>query len=152
MWAIIIGTLILIPGIVMIVWMLHRAGAAEVSRQRLQSSQDNGRSEYSRITRSPVMRRWRWLVGVVFLTATMMLWFLANWPWPYTVSMGVMLGLILWQLEEWWLQRKINRVEQQLADSIDMMVASVKSGASLQGALESAMEIQPLPGRMNSAI
>ncbi|QDU04426.1 Bacterial type II secretion system protein F domain protein [Gimesia chilikensis] len=140
MWAIIIGTLILIPGIFMIFWMLQRANAAEVSRQRLRSSQSEGRSEYSQIPRSPVMRRWRWLVVLVFFTGTSLLWFLASWPWPYTVSLGVILGLLLWQFEEWWLQRKINRIEQQLADSIDMMVASVKSGASLQGALESAMD------------
>jgi len=145
MWAIITGILIFLPGIVMIIWMLQRASAAEVSRQRLQSASDNGRSEYSQSPRSPVMRRWRWLVALVFVTATTILWFLASWPWPYTVSIGVMLGLILWQFEAWWLQRKINRIEQQLADSIDMMVASVKSGASLQGALESAMETTSRP-------
>lgn len=140
MWAIITGLLIFIPGIVMIVWMLQRARAAEISRQRLESSWNNEPSEYSQIQRSPIMRRWRWLVIVVSLTAMIILWLLVAWPWPYKLSIGVILSLILWQFEEWWLQRKINRVEQQLADSIDMMVASVKSGASLQGALESAME------------
>ncbi|QDU16200.1 Bacterial type II secretion system protein F domain protein [Gimesia maris] len=145
MQTIVIGILIFLPGIVMIIWMLRRANAAEISRQRLQGSLNYERSEYSQIQRSPIMRRWRWLVAVMFLAVTTVLWFLASWPWPYTISIGVIMGLILWQLEEWWLQRKINRVEQQLEDSIDMMVASVKSGASMQGALESAMENTSAP-------
>ena len=55
--------------------------------------------------------------------------------------------LCCWQLDTIWLQYRISKLEQQLADSIDMMVAGVKSGSSLQSALESSVSEARQPWR-----
>jgi tight adherence protein B len=50
-------------------------------------------------------------------------------------------------LEEWFFQRRLQKTERQLADSIDMMVAAVKAGAGLQSAMQSTLENTPSPWR-----
>jgi len=146
MWITAFGVLFLLAGILLIIWMLNRAQAAELMRQRLATS-DTLSDEKLVIRRSPIVRRWRWLVVAVGGVAGVMVWLFAPWPEPYTAALAVMSTMLLWQLEAWWLQRRISGTEQQLADSIDLMVAAVKSGASLQGALESAMENSGKPWR-----
>ena len=148
MWITAFGVLFLLAGILLIIWMLNRAQAAELMRQRLATS-DTLSDEKLVIRRSPIVRRWRWLVVAVGGVAGVMVWLFAPWPEPYTAALAVMSTMLLWQLEAWWLQRRISGTEQQLADSIDLMVAAVKSGASLQGALESAMENSVSPGEMS---
>lgn len=145
MWQLTILILVLIFSIGLLVWTVRRMMAAQLTRERLAEAIHSGVDEPSRIIFSPIMRRWQWLVVLLTVLVGLLLWLVAPWPQPYTVAVTVMLCLLLWQLEAWWLQRKTNLAEQQLADSIDLMVAAVKAGSSLQGALESAMENTPPP-------
>lgn len=147
MWILWIGISFLVAGFFLIGWMIQRSYAAETMRQRLFQSTDNeNEMESAPISHaSRIMRRWRWLTIVTGIVTAAVTWLLAPWPWPYTLAFGVMLTMMLWQFESWWFQKRIHRVEQQLADSIDLMVAAVKAGSSLQGALESAMENTPRP-------
>lgn len=140
-----IGIVVLTIGLALIGWMLQRTFAAEQMRERLAVHDEDEIVEPVVSRRSRIMRRWRLVVVLVGLCAGILAWLLAPWPWPYSLALGVMLMLFLWQIEGWWFQLKTNRAQQQLADSIDLMVAAVKSGASLQGALESAMENSPRP-------
>lgn len=69
------------------------------------------------------------------------------WPWPFVAAISAMVGLLGQQLDAAWLATRTDRIENQLADAIDLMVAAVKAGASLEGALTSAIDDSPNPLR-----
>ena len=145
MWELVVVLVILLVGSVLVSWTLRRMMMSQLTRERLAEAAEVETSEPPTSVFSPIMRRWRWLVVLLGLITGGSVWLVALWPWPYTVALTVMFTMLLWQLEAWWLQFKTNRAQQQLADSIDLMVAAVKAGSSLQGALESAMENTPAP-------
>lgn len=145
MWRLAVVLLILVIGSCLVFWMVRRMMAAQLTRDRLAIAIQEEAEVSARTAFSPIMRRYRWLVLLLGLIAAVTVWLTAPWPWPYTGALSVMLTMLLWQLEAWLFQRRTNRAEQQLADSIDLMVAAVKAGSSLQGALESAMENTPSP-------
>lgn len=97
--------------------------------------------------RSPVLRRYWWAGLIVAAMVVLLMRLTLAIPWTYLAAIYVMTFLCCWQLDEVWLQYRIAKLEQQLADTIDMMVAAVKSGASLQSALESAVADASQPWR-----
>ncbi|TWT58858.1 Bacterial type II secretion system protein F domain protein [Thalassoglobus neptunius] len=137
------AAILILVGFAAIVIAIERGRMAETSRRRLLDSvreQDMGRDASEVIVSNSLTRRYRWLAILAGVVITGVLYFGLRWPLAYCVALGVLTALISWQVEEWWAMRRLQKAEQQLADSIDMMVAAVKSGSSLQGALESAME------------
>lgn len=143
MWPVLMIIGLLLCGLLLIAHTLRAAQQADTTRRRLHSGGDEASAdlfEEVAIPAGPAVPRYRWLIPVVVPIACGVGLFTIPWPEPYVLVLGVMSGLLLWQLEAWWYQQRMSRIEQQLADSIDMMVAAVKSGASLQGAMESAME------------
>lgn len=145
MWQLVVISLVLLVGTALVVWTVQRMMAAQITRLRLAEATQVDEQAVPITIFSPIMRRWRWLVVLAGLLIGVVCWLADPWPWPYTAAVTLMVTMLLWQLEAWWLQRRTNRAEQQLADSIDLMVAAVKAGSSLQGALESAMENTPAP-------
>ncbi len=61
-----------------------------------------------------------------------------------------MIVLCVAQVDAIVLQWRIQKLEQQLADAIDMMVAAVKSGAGLQAALDSSVNQAKKPWRIEA--
>jgi tight adherence protein B len=90
--------------------------------------------------RSPVLRRYWWIGIPIAIIIVGFAWFWLSIPWPYLAAFFVMILLCAGQIDAIFLQMRIQKLEQQLADSIDMMVAAVKSGAGLQSALESSVK------------
>ncbi|MEL6898737.1 MAG: type II secretion system F family protein [Planctomycetota bacterium] len=119
------------------------SGSALILRQQYDSDQDAG----SVARRSSILRRYAWVGLLVAAAVVAVLYFTLGIPWPYLAAVFLMTFLCCWQLDSIWLQFRTSKLEQQLADSIDMMVAGVKSGASLQAALESAVADAPQPWR-----
>ena len=125
-----------------IILVVARGQIDQRSRQRLadyQPRQTGAAEELAAITRPrPALPRYRmipWLLGIL-LAALLFVWF--RWPPGFALASGIVFGLLGWQVEEWLHARTVGRLEEQLADAIDLMVAAVKAGSSLQGALESA--------------
>ncbi len=95
----------------------------------------------------PFARRYRllpWLIAVPIGIA--IAWF---WGWPWNIAAGVIfvLALIGSEVDAWIHQWRISRMESQLADAIDILVASVGAGSSLQASLNQAAENSPMPLR-----
>ena len=95
----------------------------------------------------PFARRYRllpWLIVVPIGIA--MGWY---WEWPWNIAAGVIfvLALIGSEVDAWIYQWRISRMESQLADAIDILVASVSAGSSLQASLNQAAENSPMPLR-----
>lgn len=97
-------------------------------------------------TRRFVRRRWLapWLVGV---GVALGLHFALGVAWVFAVALGVVVGLLGHQLDAWRVARLADRIEAQLADAIDLMVSSLKVGATLQTGLETALRESHAPLR-----
>jgi tight adherence protein B len=143
----IVSAVILLAGLAAVAIALRRSQLATVARGRLtQRSEtisgdlaDNADVFEVRKRRSPVLRRYWWIGIPVALALVGLLRLLFPIPWPYLAAFSVMILLCVYQVDEILLQMRIQKLEQQLADSFDMMVAAVKSGAGLQSALESSV-------------
>jgi len=141
--------IVMLGGLAAVAVALQRSQLATVARGRLFSQswqtgvstdQAVGDEGLVRSRRSPVLRRYWWLGVPVAAVIFALLWWLLAIPWPYLAAFFVMIMLVAFQVDAIFLQRRIQKLEQQLADSIDMMVAGVKSGAGLQSALESSVK------------
>lgn len=144
----IVFALMLLGGLFAVAVALYRSQLATLARGRLfeqvqlvdgAAYADDSQDFAVRHRKSLVLRRY-WWVGIplaIFIVA--LLWFWLSIPWPYLLAFFVMTMLCVGQIDAIFLQMRIQKLEQQLADSIDMMVAAVKSGAGLQSALESSV-------------
>lgn len=146
--------LLLLGGMAAVAVALRRSQMAAVARGRLfdtaiqiekdanpasDVSVDDDADSFVATRRSPVLRRYWWLGFPVALMVALALWQFLPIPWPYLLAFSLMILLCVAQVDVILLQNRIQKLEQQLADSIDMMVAAVKSGAGLQAALESSV-------------
>ena len=146
MWGYVLATGILLVGIVATVYALRRSQDAQRARLRLSEfGTEDGSDEPVRSDVSRIMRRRRWLALLAGGVVGTLVLAIFSWPWPYAMAFSLMSGLVVWQLEEWFFQRRLQKAEHQLADSIDMIIAAVKAGASLQSAMQSAVENTPAP-------
>ncbi len=140
--------IMLLGGLMAVAVALHRSQLATVARGRLfeQAARIDGTAVGEdpvttvRHRRSPVLRRYWWLAIPVAIAVVATIWFALGIAWPYLLAFFVMIVLCGSQIDAIFLQRRIQKLEQQLADSVDMMVAAVKSGAGLQSALESSIK------------
>lgn len=99
------------------------------------------------VTEKPFATRHRivsWLIVVPF---GLILGWLTGAPWNITIGLMVVAGFIGMELDAWIYQWRLMRMESQLADAIDVLVASVSSGASIQASLRQASEYAPMPLR-----
>lgn len=134
-----------------VIWIVVRGRLDQRSRRRLaeyQTRNTGAAEELSTIVRPrPALPRYRtipWLLGTMLATL-LFIWF--AWPPGFAITSGIVFGLLGWQIEEWWYTRTVGRLEEQLAEAIDLMVAAVKAGSSLQGSLESAASSSKRPLR-----
>lgn len=155
----ILSGIILVGGVAAIAVALQRSQLATTARGILldQAARASGNSDFAepettmvRQRRSPLLRRYWWLAVPLVGILIGLVWWFFGIPWPYLMAFFVMTVLCATQVDAIYLQRRILRLEQQLADSIDMMVAGVKSGASLQSALEASVTQAKKPWRRES--
>ena len=67
------------------------------------------------------------------------LWFVLGLRPLYHATAGLVVGLLGWQLEAMFAEHRVQKIEVQLADAIDLMVGALRTGAGLTKALESAV-------------
>ncbi len=88
----------------------------------------------------PWLRRYRyapWTVGAVAFFALLIFVQLAA---AFSLALAVMLGVCVHLLEDQRAMRRVLLVETQLAEAIDLMVASLSAGAGSMEAMESAAD------------
>jgi tight adherence protein B len=85
-----------------------------------------------------------WMLGLV---VTGLIHFAFGWAFPFAVAVGLIVGLLGGQLESYLAVRKTAKIETQLADSIDLMVAALGAGAGVADALENALRESRSPLR-----
>ena len=102
----------------------------------------------------PLLWRARWLPWLLAALVLLFLRFGLRTPWNYSLAIGLLSGLLLGQVEGMLAQRRVNHLEIQLADMIDLMVGALRAGAGVIKSLEAAVrEIRnPLRAPMEELI
>lgn len=136
--------LALVAIVVVMVYLLQRAAVRRMALERLEASRrdDDPAANFDEPPLLPervfAWRYWPlpWLLAVALF---FVLWSLVRMPLPFAGAFSFVAALLGVQLEASIYAWRVDRIENQLADAIDLMVAAVKAGASLEGALESAV-------------
>jgi tight adherence protein B len=129
-----LGLALALPAI-FIVW--RRIHFLEQARARLHESvqaPDTPRQPRAK----PIIRRWRVLPWLCALVVAIGLYALARFPAVFAGTFGVVIGLLLTQLETYLHFRVTFRIEEQLADAIDLMVAALHVGSGALSSLDAA--------------
>ena len=119
-----------------VIWYWRHAFIRDQIRQRLQSDVES--EAPTELAAIPIARRHYILPWVAGAILAALLIFAFSWPTNIAVAFGIVATLLLTQVDAWILELQHAKIESQLADCIDMLVASVQAGASLQSAMEIA--------------
>jgi tight adherence protein B len=84
--------------------------------------------------------RYRYVPPAVGIAATLALWIVVRLPLEIAGAGGLLLGVIVQLVEDYRGEQQAAMIEAQLATAIYLMVASLRAGASLLAAFESALE------------
>jgi tight adherence protein B len=84
--------------------------------------------------------------AAALLTGMLVFWVFAL-PLQYAFSFGILIGVIVYLLEVQWAGARTQKIEAQLADAIDLMVASIRAGSALLAAFEAALREARMPIR-----
>lgn len=87
----------------------------------------------------PFAPRRRWLAILAGLVTTVLIITLLPWHPVFGVLFGCIVGLLVNLLDLQRVARKRARIEWQLANSIDVMIGSLRAGTSLPAAIENAL-------------
>jgi len=82
----------------------------------------------------PPRYRYAGVAAAVLVAA--LIFSITSLPTPYAVAFGIWTGTMITLVEIYWADQRITRIEAQLADAIDLMVASLRAGSALMSALE----------------
>ena len=134
-----------------LVMVLRGAMATSLARTRLgddlrlQSPVTNVATTTTATTRqsaigNPLGRPWRLVPYIVGLVFAILMVTLTSIPDPIGWASGLVVALLLAQLEVGLHQRRVAKVEKQLIDLLDMMIPMLRSGAGAMTALSSATE------------
>lgn len=98
-------------------------------------------------TALPFARRHHLWVGLAGVAVVVLFAWGLRCPLPLACGLGLIAGLVGRELDAWVLEYRHGKIEMQLADTIDLLVAAVGAGSSLQTALARAAEYAPSPLR-----
>jgi tight adherence protein B len=147
--------LLLIAALVVFVYLAVAIGRHRRAMARLGMEAGNGQPSSLGIIvvqdQAPFPDRWRsapWLLAFVVLVT---LWLAVGLSPVYCVAIAIMVGLLGAQLEATYADRQNAKVEEQLADTIDLMVGTLHAGGGMIAALENAAREVPNPLRSQLA-
>jgi tight adherence protein B len=130
-------------------WSIARA--RRISRERLLHDGDEPEVEEPTPERLPSTRpfltRRHWLPFLSGGIVVAIVYFLVGLKFSYAIMFGVVVGLLAYEVEAYLATHKTLLIEQQLADAIDLMVASLRAGAGMMNCLESAIRESRAPLR-----
>lgn len=134
--------LLLVAALACIAWGLRATRLRSIARSRLHAGQsglvevgDDELEAAGDIT--PSLRRHVWLPYAIGGAAFAILWAVAL-PWLYAVACGVIVGVLAHIGLGFLYQRNVARLEAQLANAVDLMVASLGAGAGVVDAIDGA--------------
>lgn len=137
-----------------VVWLLRVQHLRTAARERLYDDvvETQVKQDYLQLT--PSLRRHYAIPWVIALAIGATLLFVVKIPLVYCVSITIILGVIGFLIEGWIASRAALKLETQLANGIDLMVAALSAGAGVSEAIESAArEVgDPLKGELQEVL
>jgi len=126
-----------IAGLVQLWRMLH---IRRLTRERLAEEPELSEPPQAEAVPAvrPFLRRRRWLPWAAGVVVGCLFYFVLGWAAPFAVSLALIAALLGSQLEAHLAERKTARMENQLADAVDLMVGTLSAGAGVNNALETA--------------
>jgi Flp pilus assembly protein TadB len=140
-------------GVLFTYW--RRVHLQQLGLHRLENAEQRGEAGVERVVdhRTFVTQHWLlpWLLGA---TLTLVLYFFTPLPSVFAITVGLLIGLIGGLLESFRVEAVTLKIEEQLADGIDLMVAALRAGVGVLGALESAAQEarQPLRRQLDEVM
>ena len=113
--------------------------------QRLHASESDIQADIS--YEYPFARRHRVIPWITIVPVGLVAAWALALPWNIALGVIFVMALLCSEVDAWIYQWRVSRMEAQLADTIDVLVASVGAGSSLQAALTQAADFAPLPLR-----
>ncbi|MGB0910718.1 MAG: type II secretion system F family protein [Nitrospirales bacterium] len=83
--------------------------------------------------------RHRWVPLILSSGVLVLLILFADVPLPFSLAVCLLTGVVSYLIEGQFVKRQLEVIEQQLADSIDLIVGLLQSGMALPKSLEMAM-------------
>lgn len=123
----------------------YQAATRDFILQRLHEADTDARPVLDK--ERPFASRHYFLPWLVVTPIGLSLGWIWLWPWNIVIGLVIVAGFIGTEIDAWIYGWNLSRMESQLADAIDVLVASVSSGASLQASLRQASEYSPMPLR-----
>lgn len=136
------GLIAAVAGLV-VYW--YHAATRQFILQRLNEADTDTRLNPD--TEKPFASRHYFFPWLVVMPIGLSLGWVFGWPWNIVIGLVIVSGFIGMEVDAWVYGWRLSRVESQLADAIDVLVASVSSGGSLQASLRQASEYAPVPLR-----
>jgi tight adherence protein B len=93
-----------------------------------------------RKTIQPFPVRYRYAASAVAVAAALLFWLMVRLPLNISAAAGILFGVMAHLAEEYRGQQQAALIETQLSQAIYLMVGSLRAGASLLSAFESALE------------
>jgi tight adherence protein B len=108
-------------------------------------AEPRGRSAHRTVP--PFPPRYRWLPPAVGIAFGATMWIAVGFPLPIAAAIGILIGVLAALIEAYIGERQEALIEVQLAAAIDLLVSSLRAGASLLAAFESALQETEAPLR-----
>lgn len=84
--------------------------------------------------------RYRWASPVVGGVVTIGLWVFASLPIEVAAAFGVLTAVLAWLAEEMIAGARATRIETQLSQAIDLLVASLRAGSAIVAAFDATLQ------------
>ena len=110
-------------------------------------TRDQASTNPNRQTTNPLSRPLRFVPWALGFASSLTLFLLTSFPSTISIAIGLVVALILAQLESTFYEWRISRLERQLIDLLDMMIPMLRSGAGVSIALATAAESTGSPLR-----
>jgi len=86
------------------------------------------------------IKRYLWIPWTIGAIVVFLVFFLVGLSFLIATTLGLIIALLLVMLEMWNAQRQAARLEEQLAEAIDLMIGTLGAGAGLGTALNIVIE------------
>ena len=141
----VVAVVLMLAGAVMLFWVWYGYRARRLTIERLAAMVG---ADPDADTRSePVLKssrsyppRYRYLPACLGCILAAILRFFAGLPVEISIAAGILIGVISHLVEEQIAEQRTAAIEIQLAEAIDLLVGSLRAGASLLSAFESALQ------------
>jgi tight adherence protein B len=122
-----------------LLWFLRVQHLRNVARERLYvDSGESAQSTKHQHGITPSLRRHRLVPWIVAGVVATVLYYVIGVPFIYCFALTVIIGVIGYLIEGWLAAKAALKLETQLANAIDLMVASLSAGSGVMEAVESA--------------